>query len=299
MTAKLRIFGRLYDDNRLVLRPCYTLDRLQSMHTTEPAMLYAELLDKDENVLVREPITARPYSEGSAFAVRGSVTLPEQAALLVITRVDASGLAPVELARLDVPSSAPAVQIEQSPSGAVDGSHRIAWTVDGDPQPVEYLIDYSHDDGSTWFPIGHRTTAFETSVDVDVMPGGDRCRVSVTATNGMRSRTVISEPFHVQRKPCSALIQQPIDGTTVSSGLLLKGNGWWLEESRVEIESLVWRSDVDGDLGKGSMLDVRLTPGRHCLTLSAGSGKRRGTKSVHIDVLDDIPPATTSELRLS
>lgn len=282
--TRLRIFGRLHADNRLTLRAGYTLDRLQPPRSTEPTDLYAEVHDAEGTVLLREPVMTKPYSEGSDLAVRGSVTLPDQAAHVVLLRTDSSGLPPVEVARLDVPPSAPDVRLDEAPTGDVEGTQRIAWSADGDPAPVEYLVDYSHDNGETWLPIGERTTAMETSVDLDAMPGGERCRVSVTATNGVRSQTVVSNPFRIQPKPCRALIHHPIDGTTVPSELLLRGNGWWLEESRPETESIVWTSDVDGELGRGMVIPVQLTTGHHRLTLTAGTHERRGTESVEIDV---------------
>ncbi len=285
----LRIFGRLRADNRLVLRPGYLIDEPREREPARPATLIAEVLGADDGVLVRLPLSVSRYcgsrSLGETLAVRGSVPLPEEAARVVVSRPDNSGRAPIIVADLQVPSTAPDIRILDEPNGVAEGRQVVTWHAEGDPAPVEYMVSYSHDDGLTWQPVGQRTLDLEAVLDVDDLPGGERCKIAVLATNGMRSKTAVSQPFQVVPKPCRALIQQPLDGERLTQHeLLLVGNGWWLEDSRPELEQLAWCSDQEGELGRGSTVRARLSPGRHTLTLRAGEGDRVGEASVTVDV---------------
>lgn len=98
---------------------------------------------------------------------------------------------------------------------------------------------------------------------------------------------VESPPFAVSLKPCLPSIVAPVDGAVVAPGELLQlvGQGFWMEESRVERERLHWASSLDGDLGRGASVRVeRLSEGRHRITLAAGEGNRVGTESVTVTV---------------
>ncbi len=285
----LRIFGRVGPDNRLVLRPCYLIERPRDGRSRRPPVLIAEVLGADGDVLVRTPLSTRSYCvEGSGdatLAVRGSVPLPPEAARIVILRPDSSGRDPIAISELEVPETAPAVRIAKAPAGAAEGCQVVAWEADGDPPPVEYRVSYSHDDGRTWLPVGRRTTSREALFDVDELPGGELCRIAVRATNGIRSARAVSDPFRVAPKACRALIQLPLDGQRLDGqDVVLAGNGWWLEDARPELERLSWCSDRDGELGRGQTVRTTLSPGEHRLVLTAGDGERAGEEAVTVHV---------------
>jgi hypothetical protein len=131
-------------------------------------------------------------------------------------------------------------------------------------------------------------------VDVEQLPGGERCRIRVRATNGVRSSEAVSPAFSVSVKACQAIIQQPIDGGTVAAEVSLLGNGWYLEERQPELWALQWASDRDGPLGEGRGVFARLSPGEHVISLTAGTDKRAATASVRITVREQQSPRRSS-----
>lgn len=287
----LQLIGRLHADNHLVLRPGYLTERPLPSQATDPTTLFAEIRSQDRP-LVRAPLAVFGYCgrSDSALAVRGTVPLPDAADNMRIVRSERDR-DDVVIADIEVPSTGPELEIIDVPRGAVTGSHLIRWRAAGEPPPTEFRIRYSHDDGRAWIPVLLRTTSLSASVDVDDLPGGDRCKVAVVATNGVRSTTVQSEPFQVPVKPCRPLIQKPSSDAELSTEEVeLLGNGWWLEESTPELDQLSWRSDVDGELGRGRLLRARLSPGRHVLTLTAGAGERAGSSSVIVQISPQPQP---------
>ena len=85
-------------------------------------------------------------------------------------------------------------------------------------------------------------------------------------------------------KPCAAVILQPLENDVLEPNVVLVGNGWWREEGRPELEALTWSSDLQGDLGRGQQVAVRLERGTHKITLQAGMEDRTGEQSVTVHV---------------
>src|SRR5262249_22991143 len=66
-------------------------------------------------------------------------------------------------------------------------------------------------------------------------------------------------------------IVAPASGDRVPSGrpVLLRGSAFDMQDGALEGAELRWTSDVNGDLGSGTLLDATLAPGRHILKLRA------------------------------
>lgn len=280
-----QLIGRLRADNQFVLRPGYLTEQPPPSPEPDRTTVFAEIRAHDRT-LVRAPLTTYEYcgTNDPTLAVRGTVPLPEEADHMVIVRSEPDRV-DVIVADIDIPPTGPQLEILEAPRGDVTGRHLITWRAADDPPATEFRIRYSHDACRTWIPVVLRTTSLSVSVDVDELPGGDQCRVAVVATNGIRSTTVESEPFRVPVKPCRSLIQRPSGDVELSTEEVdLLGNGWWLEEATAELDELSWRSDVDGELGRGRRLRAQLSPGRHVLTLTAGVGERAGSSSVVVGI---------------
>lgn len=285
----LKLAGRLYPDNHLALRPAYTTTRPPT-RTAEHSEITAEAITADGTVLGRWPLTARPYSSDSALtlAVRGTIPLSADTVRIALYR-DSNARRPVRIGILDIPESVPEVSWLDDAIRATDGPITVRWEAHGNPPPIEYRVHYSHDDSATWLPVSLRLTTTEHTVDLDGLPGGDRCRLRVQASNGGCSSEAVTAPFRVVIKPCLAIIQRPLDGAEVDSPVSLLGNGWRLESNEPELEALHWESDIDGPLGEGTGIQVTLSPGPHTITLTAGAEERRGTSTIAIRVGGDQP----------
>jgi len=153
---------------------------------------------------------------------------------------------------------------------------------------------YTHTDGERWSRLGWRTDSRAAEVDFAQLPGGDRLRLAVVATDGVNTTMAESPTFRVVVKPCRAMILAPEDGATVAAGgtVLLRGQGYYLEEVRPETEALAWNSSQDGDLGLGMLLGWSpCAGGEHRVTLVAGTGGRQGTTEITVRVHEPAPSA--------
>ncbi|GED96032.1 hypothetical protein [Gordonia crocea] len=272
-----RIVGRLVD-GELTLRPATATYRPPDA-TAGPAPLTVDILNAASHVIGTGSLTRDPIADSRSFDVRGSIVLPDDAARL---RFSGDDVTTVE--QILTPSS-PTVRLTRAPAAGsrVEGRARVAWEVS--PDVVESWLRYSCDRGRTWMPLQPRTTTTSTIVDLNDLPGGSSCCFGVSVTSGIRTATAVSPLFSVALKPCVALITSPGDGTIIRTGRVdLIGNGWWREAAEVEEEALEWTSDRDGPLGSGTYVVVDLSPGRHVITLRAGSRGRVGEASTRVTV---------------
>lgn len=277
----LRVIGRLYRDGQLRLRLGYLKEGApapaQRPEQREP-LLEAHLFDAEGALLASHPLDLHsgcaPGGNPGALAVRGWVPLhPSTRRVSYVYR----GRTLLEEVRRQ---AEPEVKLTWQPSGRVRGKRKITWKATHEEYaPLQYFLRYSHTGGQSWERIGLRTTESSCEVDFDGLPGGERCLLAVVATDGMNTTTVESALFTVAAKPCRPTILLPLDGSQVREGecVRLLGQGYWLEDACAERGELTWSSSIDGELGRGQLVDVPcLSPGEHQVTLRAGTGSRRG-----------------------
>ena len=150
---------------------------------------------------------------------------------------------------------------------------------------MQYFLRYSHTGGHTWQRVGWRTEEEQYEVNFDQLPGGESCLLAVVATDGINTTIQETKPFKVNVKSCRAMILAPVDGTKYRRGqtVQLMGQGYYFEEACAEREALCWMLSIDGVLGHGSLVEIEsLSPGDHCITLSAGKEPRQGSEMVTI-----------------
>jgi hypothetical protein len=279
----LRVIGRLYPDRRLVLRPGYLTARppWTDIHGESP--LLAVTLDERGDGLGRYPLRlydgcAEPSGRPRPQAVRAFVPLHPRTRRVEFHH---DGAIVHELARRDEP---PRVELRWQPSDRVGGREQIAWAAD---EAVQFFLRYSRDGGETWDRIGSRTEDLEQTVDFDDLPGGDRCMVAVVATNGIDTTIVTSPAFEVESKACVAMVFDPVPGATITSDVpvLLRGQGFWREDGRPELQELTWHlDDAEEPIATGRRVEVRLPDGQHTIVLRAGAGERAGRAEVTVTV---------------
>lgn len=285
-TQYLRLIGRLYPDNRLVLKPGYLTDNPRNAREDPSSPLIAEMYDKQEKLLLRYRLSATPYcTEGQIYpvlAVRGKIPFPTATRTVRFYRDG------VLIHEINVSEAGPDIRLTWEPPQSVRGKQTISWIGEHpESQPLQYFLRYTHNDGKTWVRVGLRTDETKQQVDFDELPGGDRCRVGVVATDGVNTVIAESKSFSVPIKSCEAIILAPEDGATFAPDemVLLRGQGFYLEENRAETEALVWTSSKDGELGRGMTVQIpRLSPGTHRITLTASTGERAGEATVSIQI---------------
>jgi hypothetical protein len=268
----LRISGILAHDGRidLSLRGITNTPPRWSEDTSSPVV--AEVFDEHRKLLLRRRIMVDQVcvfpQRGPYLAISDLIPLHEKATHIAIVREG------VTLQKFTVAAKAPSVKLRWRPDAQVRGVQTISWEGKHPAgRPVYFIVRYSRDDGRTWLPASLRVRRSEETVNFDALPGGDRCRIKVEAHDGINVTSAESGAFSVAIKGCRPMILAPSEDATYEAGVLVtfRGQGYDLEERRVETSALLWRSSLDGEVGRGTVVDTReLSVGDHTIALVIG-----------------------------
>jgi hypothetical protein len=115
----------------------------------------------------------------------------------------------------------------------------------------------------------------------------------VVASDGFYSAEDTSDnPFSVANKPPMAVIQSPSSGVIFTAGpkVDLEGSGADLEDGSLGDNALSWASSLDGPLGSGQIVEVKLSPGVHTITLTATDSQGlKAMDSIQITIAASTP----------
>ncbi|MFO7822131.1 MAG: hypothetical protein R6V56_08795, partial [Lentisphaeria bacterium] len=86
----------------------------------------------------------------------------------------------------------------------------------------------------------------------------------------------------IQDKPNEVIILSPLDGEVLSAGrsVLLTGQGYDPNSGEEISEGFTWISSRDGEVGKGPLVQTRLSEGKHTIKLQIG----KSTQTVDVKV---------------
>lgn len=203
----------------------------------------------------------------------------------------------IETTVFEIPSDPPAVDLKplKVKRGILaSGSLELQWeTKRKRDEKVKCMVRYSNDGGVTWRPVCIGLETSSCTVNLDLLPGGDECRLQVVASTILRTTTVETDSFSVAKKPRVALIVPFSDprGSRPSRHVELGGVAY-SPDGFAEEEELFWSSSIQGYLGTGSQLmSNNLIPGEHVISLVAPDGMGGETRAEYrVRVLpDDMP----------
>ena len=216
------------------------------------------------------------------------------------------------LAARKIGSAKPSIKIiEPVGKQSYDQSMKIRWTVsDSDLEDLlNYMIDYSYDDGKTWKNIIHGdskvpipTTIQEYLVQNPNALAGSigKSRIRITVSDGFHTSVTTTNAFTVaSRKPIARIIAPAIGASfDAGSNIPFIGIGQDTEDGSLGDKSLSWK--LNGvTLGAGSNLNINdIRPGAHVVELKAtdSSGNTAvQTRTLHINPLS-IPDTNTPTL---
>lgn len=213
------------------------------------------------------------------------------------------------LAARKIGSAKPSIKIiEPVGKQSYDQSMKIRWTVsDSDLEDLlNYMIDYSYDDGKTWKNIIHGDSKVPISTTIqeylvqnpNALAGSiGKSRIRITVSDGFHTSVTTTDAFTVaSRKPIARIIA-PAIGASFDAGANIPfiGIGQDTEDGTLGDKSLSWK--LNGiTLGAGSNLNINdIRPGAHVVELKAtdSSGNTAvQTRTLHINPLS-IPDTST------
>ena len=205
-----------------------------------------EILDYEGTALISRPVHLNFFSSDQEFATF-SIRLPfepngEQLQLRLGERV---------LSTLKVPTERPYFTLlhpEEDDYIDPKGILHLHWAAHSSEDPLTYFVRYTADGGHTWLRPGVDLQTTDFYLDLREMPGGQRCRAEVLATNGYRTSYARTRWFDVPRKVPTLLFGE-------TQGPILYGQGYSKEEGALPVQ---WQADGGTILATGSSCDVRL-----------------------------------------
>jgi hypothetical protein len=276
---------RIHRGGRVDVRPSFHYESEPRFKSGRPTPYGVELRGAHNRPLESQRILLTdPYRDLDSPGIDFFKQIPfdRDTARVVFTCGEPGACEPKELLVIDVPPDPPKVAILEPQGGyELKGRVRVVWSSDCGRR---YLLRYSNDGGQTFRAVAPSLSETEYTVDLDTLPGGDRCRFQVLATEGIRTGSALSDVFSVARKPRQVVILADAPHTEVGQGqtLWLRGFAFSPEAGSGDPRDLAWSSDKDGELGSGPELVSRgLTPGRHRISLRAPDGLGGTTVTSH------------------
>lgn len=227
---------------------------------------------------------------------------PGAPAIDAVVVADVAGRSSAALARSP---AAPAIAFTGvEPAGGGPGAVRVSWSgTDADGDGIRYYLRYSPAPGR-WIPLLTDTQATSHEVDLAALPAATASAAfELIASDGLNSTRVQSDfglgalgvKLGASNAPWAYMIS-PDSGATAWRGanVLFHGNGFDLEDRRLDGASVTWTSSLDGPLGSGRVLTVAdLSVGTHVITFEArDSANLVATDTVTITVVDRGLPST-------
>lgn len=144
---------------------------------------------------------------------------------------------------------------------------------DADRDPLTYAVLYSRDGGMTWVALVSGLMKTEFLIKPQQLPGSQEGYLRVMASDGLHTAyDDLDQPILIDNKPPKAHIVQPKTKTHFPEGasVLLKGQGYDLEDGVLGDKNLLWISNRDGFLGVGRRVIIKkLSVGMHYIKLIA------------------------------
>jgi hypothetical protein len=162
-----------------------------------------------------------------------------------------------------------------SPGQVCEGILELQWELICErADNLSFFLRYTHDGGVSWQPVNLGFDWEGCQVDLRRLPGGEACRLQLIASTVLQTATAETESFRVPRKRRQATIATSNTRSQHDCRLSLELIGTAHATCDFPAEhDLVWSSNLQGHLGRGSHLVVYdLVFGDHQITLTAPDG---------------------------
>jgi hypothetical protein len=285
------ISGVVFQDGRAEIFPVTVEGSDQNPSQVSPGDDFTiRLEDSTGGSLAEYPFGIGPWNVHPDEATLASfglvVPFPEAASRIVLAGPQG------ELAERTVSANAPTVVLVDPPIGSeLAGQQTVTWKAsDADGEDLQFAVEYSLDEASTWSTLNSGLTGASAIVDFDAVPGSPALLLRIVANDGVHSAVDVSDgSYVVAPKPPIVELQAPADGSVFyqAEPVAAAANAFdWEDGATVDPTAFHWSSDRDGDLGSGLWtVFSNLSPGEHLLTVSVtDSSGAAASDSVHITV---------------
>jgi ligand-binding sensor domain-containing protein len=312
-SQSLRINGIIDHHDVVTVTMSYLTDTEGELTPAEWSGSYAlELRSMSGELLYRQEFslptgdthhTDSPSHEGEESLGRFSLRVPFPA-----------GTQRVEIRHTDsllwsqtVSANAPVVSLLTPNGGTYSAADplSVSWNAsDTDGDTLQFTLEYSPDNGTTWTPVAVHLEGNNYTWRPDYVPASVQARLRLRASDGFNTGEAISAPFTLTARPPIALIYAPEGGTTFTEGAIAHLRGGSLTADGLDQGTFAW--DLDGAaLGFSQSLTATLdTIGVHTISLHVIADGLSDTSSVTVNVLpdydrDSLPNAWELSYRLN
>ena len=289
----LRFAGRLWEDLSFEREAGWETERIADRPKEGSDEYVLELLDEEGRARVAvhpdvdfDRATTYPASGMRNTRVVAYIPFDRDGRELVFRRGDRV------IDRRDVAPEPPEIAITRVERQANDRV-RITWRTERRSEhQLSYRVVYVVDDTRA-FSLASGLEEPVYDADLGALPGSRTGRLSVLATDGVRSSFAVSEAFPVSEKGPLISIHSPLPDQVVPADqpVSLNGQATDVAGASLPLNGLVWL--VDGEVvDKGTALSMAadLEPGRHTIRLQYRPGRRvEAEGAVEIEVAKRTP----------
>lgn len=295
----LAVTGRVTPEGEVVIDRSRRVEGGAQTTGVDPSGTYALRLGSGESTLAqyaftpseRSPMDPSPTLGDTYSLEPGEVESPGRFALVVpletgLEWFDVSD-GEASLARVEKSGSAPGVQLVIPNGGeslAADTPTTIEWTGhDDDSDSLVYTIAFSHDGGTTWWPVADGLTGSTFEWTPYHVPGSSEGMIRVTVCDGFHVASDTSDDvFEVESKPPVVAIVQPTSGSV------------YLEHAFVPLWAVAFDlEDTDLDV-EWRLLPAQVVSGATKLTGGRLEGLGPGVHELVVAVADNDGHTVTS-----
>lgn len=189
-----------------------------------------------------------------------------------------------------VSAHAPTVAFTAPNGGSYNAANAIAvaWTsADQDGDPLQFNLDYTPDNGQSWFPVAQKLTGGAFSWTPRYVPASGSGRLRIRASDGFNTGYATSAPFALTAMPPIALILSPETDQIFTEGTLLGLTGASITGGGDDLGDFEWKRGATV-IGAGRGISVTLDQiGQHTFTLKVTADGQSDTASVTVQVIGD------------
>jgi hypothetical protein len=290
--ARLHVTGTVRPRGRASLDSLAVLPRLELSSRPRKSPYALVLSDARGRVVGRFPFRPTEVGEDSARSIDEVVPFRRDTRRIAIMR----GRRKLDSAR--VSAHAPTVRlIAPKKKKLSEKSVKVRWRArDADRGHPTVTLLYTPD-GKRYLPVASHLRRRTYRVELTELPGGRRAGFRVVANDGVLTAIDDSARLRVPAKPPRVAIATPAPGTALTAGqpVELAASVLDLQDVPFRSSGVVWRSSLQGELGRGNTISASLSPGIHEIAATATNSMGKSAAATVTVRVDAVPPVVVAE----